>query len=500
MTVKIDDPAGLTLSKRLGFLAKDSLLYGGAGAISKAFALITFPLLARHLSVEEYGALDFFTVLGAFLTIMVVFGQDSAVARYFYEFEDAPARRRVISESLAFQVGIIVLLLPPTLFLAGRVAPGLIETPESARVLRLVVLQVPFLVLINFAQNLLKWTFQRRAYLLMSLGMTGVTLVLLLIGVLMFDVGVPGIITIYLMTQVAFGALGIWLVRSWLRRPDGWRVLGDLLRYAVPFGVICAAGAAVPALERSVISEFLGSTQLGIYAAGAKIGMLMALPVQAFQVAWGPFSLSIFREADASETYNAVLKGFSVAILVGVLALVAVAEPAVRLLASDRYAGASVVVFALAFGLAVEAVGWITGIGITLSKKSYLNLYSYLAFLGVSVAAMALLLQPLGMVGVAWGAALGRLAKALVETWLAQRAHPLDWHLAGVGWLAVLVLGLGLLSNLAHVRWGPLGVSATAVVGLVVVIAVGWWGVFTADERTKLLALVGAARPLGRGA
>lgn len=353
---------------------------------------------------------------------------------------------------------------------------------------------MPFLVLINFAQNLLKWTFQRGPYLFMSLGMAGFTLVALVVGVVVLDVGVAGVIATYLAMQVVFGVLGLWLVREWLVRPRGFTVLGELLRYAIPFGIICTAGAAVPALERTVIGEFLGRTELGVYAAGAKIGMLMALPVQAFQVAWGPFSLSIFREDDAAETYNAVLKGFTVVILVGVMLLVAVAEPAVRVLASDRYAGASVVVFALAFGLAVEAVGWISGIGITLSKRSYLNLYSYLVFLAVSVAGMLALLPAFGLAGVAWGAMLGRLAKALVDTWLAQRAHPLDWHFAGVGWLIALGLALGGLTQVAF-RWGGAWpVSFMAAGAVLVLVAVGWRGVLTAQERARLVTLASGLR------
>ena len=68
------DPSGLTLIESLKFLLKDSALYGGAAAVSKALALITFPLLARHFTVTEYGVLDYFLVLTSLMTIFFIFG------------------------------------------------------------------------------------------------------------------------------------------------------------------------------------------------------------------------------------------------------------------------------------------------------------------------------------------------------------------------------------------------------------------------------------------
>lgn len=93
----IRSPRGLSQRGRLSFLLKDSALYGGAAAISKSFSIITFPLLARHFSIADYGIIDFFGVLASFIGILVIFGQDSAVARFFFEYEDKDKRQQLIS-------------------------------------------------------------------------------------------------------------------------------------------------------------------------------------------------------------------------------------------------------------------------------------------------------------------------------------------------------------------------------------------------------------------
>ena len=91
--MKAATPTEEVIRTRLGFLIKDSLVYGGAAAISQAFSLITFPLLTRHFAVEEYGVLDYFMVLSSFLVTLFIFGQDSATDRSALVRRDKMARQ-----------------------------------------------------------------------------------------------------------------------------------------------------------------------------------------------------------------------------------------------------------------------------------------------------------------------------------------------------------------------------------------------------------------------
>ena len=58
MSIDSSSPARLSLRGRLAFLAKDSMLYGGAAMVAKMFSLVSFPLLTRSFPVEEYGLIN----------------------------------------------------------------------------------------------------------------------------------------------------------------------------------------------------------------------------------------------------------------------------------------------------------------------------------------------------------------------------------------------------------------------------------------------------------
>jgi O-antigen/teichoic acid export membrane protein len=485
-----DQAGGLTTKGRLKFLLRDAFLYGGAAAISKAFALITFPLLARHFSVGEYGLLDYFLVLGNLLAIFFIFGQDSAVARFIYEHEEIDTRRQLISQSLIFQFAGLVLFLPLLWVGAEWLTELMFPATSTILLFKIVLFQLPFLILINFSQNLLKWTFQRVRFLTMSLGFTLIQASLLLVAVLIFDVGIEEVLMISLATSTIFGVLGLFFVRKWLVFPRDFSHLREMLPFAAPYGVICVAGAFSPTLERTLISTLLGDESLGLYAAATKMAMLMGLFVSAFHTAWGPFSLSLYKRADARDTYNWVFKLFALAVCVAVLALTLMAQPVIIIMATDRYIGAEVVVFPLAMGLGIQATSWITEIGIGISKRSHLSLYADVVAIVVTLVGILLLPPICGLFGVGLGVLSGHVVKAVTASWLAQKAYPLPWHYSPVVILMLLTMLSGMASIWMRVHFGLLVGNLLLVGTIFLVIAVGWLVLFSQTERVRIRALL----------
>jgi O-antigen/teichoic acid export membrane protein len=485
------NPAGsLSLSGRLKFLLRDASIYGGAAAISKAFMLITFPLLARHFTVEEYGLLDYFLVLAGLLAALFIFGQDSAVARFFYEYEDADIRQQLISQSLVFQLSGLTLLLPLLWVGAEWLTRIMIAAPDGVLFFKIMLLQLPSLLLINFSQNLLKWTFARTCFLTLSIGFTVIQSGLLMVAVLVLDVGIAGVLMISLVTSTLFGGLGLFFVRKWLVRPRNFSRLREMLPFAIPYGVICVVGALLPTLERTLTDRLLGAESLGLYAVGTKIAMLIGLLGSAFQIAWGPFSLSLYKQSDAGSTYNWVLKIFVLAMCIAVLMLTLLAYPLISFLATERFLGAVVVVFPLAMGTAIQATSWITEIGISISKRSHLSLYAYAVAIMVTLAGILMLTPIFGLFGIGLGVLLGHIVKAVVASYLAQQAYPLPWQYFPVLLLMTLTMVSGLTFIWVSKLLGVLAGNLLLVGAMLLVVGVSWLMLFSQTERIRVKALL----------
>lgn len=465
-------PGGGSLRGRLAFLAKDSVIYGLSAAFNKSFALITFPLLARHFSVAEYGLIDFVNVMVALLATSLIFGQDSAIARFLHRLDSDDERREMAAEGALMQVGLAVVLSATAFLAADPIARAIGYDGLDSTTVRLAIAIVPCQVLINYSQTLLKWTFRRKAFISLSLGSVMANLVLLLLAVLWLDCSVNGAIAVTLCCKAATAAIGLWLNRAWVRFPSRMRYAGELARYAAPYGIACLLGAAMPVVERTTIGGMLGADQIGLYAGAAKVAAMVALFVGAFETAWGPFHLAIHREDGAQRTFNVVLDLLTTALCATCLLLAAASPWLLPLLASSKFDGASVAVFPLAMAVVTRAIGWVLAIGIGISMKSGWSLISEAVSAIALVAGIVTLTPAFGIAGTAFGVLGGQLTKTAAVYWAAQRAHPMQWSLR----MPMIVFGLavtggGIATAIAatqSVAAGSAGFACTAACVLAV--------------------------------
>jgi O-antigen/teichoic acid export membrane protein len=208
--------------------------------------------------------------------------------------------------------------------------------------------------------------------------------------------------------------------------------------------------------------------------------------VQAFQTAWGPFSLALYDQEDSQGTFDFVLRSLTLLLICGVMTLHVLGDVLVELLASERYAGAAVVVFPLAMALAIQGVGWVLEIGITVSKRSYLSLVSYATGLIVLVTLIWPVVERFGAAGAASVVLLAQAARTCISAALGQSVWRRAWSYGRTG-------GAFALATFAWLAVEHGGVATTAPVWLEPVLFAGVaaglvFVLFTSHERRNLVA------------
>lgn len=478
-----------TVRQRLQFLVKDSALYGTAAALSRMLTLLILPVLTRLLSNAEYGALDAMTVLGASYLAFIIMGQDSALARYYYESEDPDERKQIITQAFVIELVLCVGMTALAWFSAELVLAELYGIEQYTDVFRILVLSLPLALLVRFSSNLLRWTFARYEFVIIAFGSSGAIMLITLVFVLGFDQRIEGVYHAQVVGNALFAVLGIWFCRKHFAWPRGLDFARPLLRYGAPYMVVGVATCVLPTLDRVFVTRYLGLDATGVYAIGYRYAFLLMLPVQAFLSAWVPFSLSIYKEPTAEATYNRVLTLFIAGTALLSVAMVAVAEPLIELVASARYLRGSIVVLPILLALVVQTGSFITGIGVDLSKKTHFSMLSYFIGIGASALFIWLLVERLGLLGVGIGVFCGRSVQAIAYTAFAHMVYPLrlKWK------RPVVVIGIsGLAGALMQLDPGSLALQipyrAMLVSSLALVI---WFAMLAKAERERALAWAG---------
>ncbi len=401
-----------TVGQRLKFLANDTFYYGIASAISSFLAIFKVPILTRCFGAHDYGVIDILAVWEGIFVLFIIMGLDSGLARYYYEVDTPENRKRVVSQALFCQLGACIIMTAGVFFFASQFSTSIIHVPKRLDVVQLLALCFPGVFLVQFSRNLLKWILARNRFIFISLGSSASVILLTIFFVMILKMDIKGVFLAEFIGMTIFGIIGLIFCRHLISIPRDIEFIGPMFRFCLPYFAIGIMAAFVPAIDRYFVSTMLNFEMLGFYAVGYKLASIIRLPISAFQIAWNPLALSIYKSSNSSQTYRSVLLLYTACMCILAFMVCACAQPLIIILASSSYLRGLPVVLPLIFSVIIESIGCMLGFGIDLSKKTYFSVISYIVGLLVTVACVILLIPLFGIAGAALGILIGNIVKA----------------------------------------------------------------------------------------
>jgi hypothetical protein len=150
-------------------------------------------------------------------------------------------------------------------------------------------------------------------------------------------------------------------------------------------------------------------------------------------------------------------------------------------------------VLPLALGLAIQAISWIVEIGISISKKSYLQLPAFITSLAVTLAAILWLAPLFGLIGVAFAVFAGHAVRAIICAALAQRVYPIPWAYRPILTMIFLAIGLS-LGVYFSASYGPIAMAVMQAIAAIIIVFNGPFVLLGKDERIRFLGQLNSLR------
>ena len=434
------------IRKQIGRLAKQSLVYGIGGIISRFAAIFLLRVYTHFLTRADYGAVAVLLAAEAVMVILLRAGIQNAFFRFYYLTSDPIKRRTVIRTSFWYTMAAATLGLVLGLIFAPQIATFF---SLKAGQINLVRATAVFLWAdMNYQQQTAFFRAEQRAvsYAIASVSNVIITICSTVLLVIVFQQGPLGLIV-----GNFTGTLCVYTALLVYRLPVlGFEFDRRLYRAMEHFGLPLLPSAlalwATKFSDRFFILHYLGKIEVGVYSFGVMIASALVLAITAFQLAWPAFAYSIEDDEEARHTYAYVLTYFlflmtwaavALSLLAPYLALLLAGKPTFR--PGARY------VPVLAFGTVIFAGYSVVVISIGRIRKTGANWVitgvGALANVGLNV----LLIPRYGAIGAAWSL-LGAYAVMFVGMcWHAQRLFPVPYQwrrlvtLLGVGAGLVLV-------------------------------------------------------------
>lgn len=449
----------MNLRQSLRQLSGESLVYGLGQVSGRAVNLLLVPVLTRVLLKQQYGVAELVTGYSASLLLLLVFGMDGALARFFYHEPDRRARVTMTSTSFLFRIasaGVVSIVLA---LAAGPLATHLLGGEAYIKYLRLGAITLPFTLVTLWCNDLLRVTFQPWKFITLNVTQTvlvgGFTVAL----VLGRDLGVAGVLYGKLAGDVIASVLGLVLCRHHLRPRFDRAVLRRMLGYGLPLVPLALAYGVIGAVDRWSLQRYASLDEVGTYALAMKFFAVVTMGVSAFQLAFMPFAFARAQDPDAPRLYARVL-GLYVAIAsAGALACALIAPLGIRLLATRDYAMAAQPALWLCFAAVAQGAYYVAALGINLSLRNHWLGFSAGGAALVSVVGNAWLVPRLGAEGAAAATFASHTASAVLTYAIAQRLHPLPYRGARLAALFAAGVGLGVVT----VHASPDGAAGVAL-------------------------------------
>lgn len=481
-------------------LASESLIYGVSGVISRLLFVFLVPVYTRVFSPEEYGEMGLVLTGMAVVSIFAALALDNAAHRWFWESEHTEDRQTTMSSwawcHLLVASGFALLLTATAPLLAER----LLDRRGAAP---LIVLSAWALPLTVFSSVVTNWfRLQRRAWatVLFTIATSVSSVGFALLLVVHWRRGVRGVFEGQLLSAAVASAVALVVMRGWLdpRRVRLARLL-EMLRYGLPLIPAAVAFWAVALLDRWFVQHYTSTAEVGLYQVGAAVAGVVALGTTAFQQAWGPFALSIHRDADARRFYATALLLYLWVACAGATAVSLFAPEILHVFTTSAYTGAAGVVGLLAFGYVMMGLSYVASVGPSIVRLTAPIGIAATAAAVANVALNFLLVPRLGKQGAALATLVAQGVVPVYLFWRGQKRYPIPYRF-GAAFMIVAASG-GVV--LAGALWQPAS-TGVAVAGKLALLAlflpmVPVLGVVPAAQLRALGARMAASRRVHDG-
>lgn len=456
-------------------LAKDTAVYGLSSIIGRFLNWCLVPLYTQMFPPGEYGEVIYIYTLVALALIVLTYGMETGFFR-FANHEKYKDPMEVYSTALiSLSVTSITFIALVAIFLSPISLTFHCANHESYIMMMAIAVALDAFTALPFSY--LRYAKRPMRFAGLRLINIGANIALNLFFILICpwlwkqapgwiawfydpDFGIGYIFLANLITS----ALNLLLLLpelkgfKWKFNPALWR---EMIGYSAPLLVLGLAGIMNQNIY-SILMPLLypdkanAMTQVGIYGANYKIGIVMVMFIQAFRFAYEPFIFARAKDRgeDKLQSYRDAMKWFVISAMVIFLGMMFYLDILRHFIASDYFSGLKVVpivmIAELFFGISFNLSLWYK-----LTDRTAWGMWLSLFGLAMTIGLNVLLVPHYGYMGCAW-AAFGCYGSMMAASYILGRIYyPINYNLPKLSFYFISAIALWFFSEIIAIEAKP---------------------------------------------
>lgn len=466
---------------------------------------LLLPLFTHYLNPELFGFYNLYYLAIGLVMELVLLGQNITLLN-LYDPDDSDDKRRRLFSTVFWTVFTTSITLGAILWIGGRFwITFLFKMPQPypdwsiyafklcALLIVIDTLKLLPLVVLRREGKAAKFALFNLAGIIVQTGLTVVFLVSL-------KRGIPGIFEANVIGAALILLLTVPTITSRLKFIFDRELFHRCLNYGLPLLPNALFVFAIELADRKILEMLCGPADVGLYSAGYKLAMFMAIVTMAVRFAWQPFFQSKKKHPQAREIFGRVLT-YGLAISCWMfLVLTSFIDLLVKtkigglgpLIDSDYWAGLGVFPVILIAHIFM-GVYMILSVGIYLKDKTKVFPVISVVALLANIIGNFLLIPHMGIYGAAWMKVVSYMLMVVLLYRAAHKVYPIpyEWRrVIHIVVVAILLYGLGAVGRLYGINW------TGYVMAFLFPFALLFSGLATEAERNRLRMLFTRSRTM----
>lgn len=388
--------------------------------VSFGIVFLTAPISTRLFAPEVLGKINIFNTYTNLFGILIMIGLDQAFARFYLERPNNKSIGYLFSFCFGITYALLVVTIVISLPFRSLLSWELFEERDNL-LLYLFFFSVFCSATLRYLNLSYRMEKKVKRYTIQSILMTIVSKVLYL-GVGFWDPSYKPALIVLTLSHFALALIFLFIQRSrfeWIRYYDSY-FSKEMFKYSIPLIPVSVMMWANQSIPQIMIQKTMDFHSIGIFTSAVALASVINIIQTGFITFWLPYTYENYKEQTGQ--FDKVHR-YLICVLTLMALLLILSQDVVFLLLGEKYRAAKSFFPFLILGPVCYIIGETTGLGIDLSKKTYLNIIVFGSSIVANIVFCLILRIPFGLPGIAMANALAGITAMRIKTYYGQKYY-----------------------------------------------------------------------------
>lgn len=410
--------------------------------------VFTTPVITRLVDPTSYGQAAIFILYCNIAVMILGFGMDQSLVRYFYNIDSDKYRREIVRCCIKLPLLSTIAAIFVFLFLVGV---GVFKYDFDFGISIVLCFSVLFHILNRFSFLVVRLSYKSKLYSFLNVLHKLLYALLVVVGVLLI-----GGDNLYILTLSTVASIAITTIMGVWSNKDLWfgnvqyketPTQKELLAFGSPFILSFGIVTLFQSVSQFTLKYYCTFEEVGTFAAAMTLVHIFNIIQTSINALWAPMATENFvKTPDNTAFYE---KGFKyISILMFAMGFVLISmKDILALFLGEKFRVASHILPCLIFVPIMYTISEVTVMGVNFMKKSNLHIYIALLSLVVNLVFNIALVPKYGCTGAAISTAIAYISFFSFRTFFSNRCYKVNFALVKFYIITIITLVYAILDS-----------------------------------------------------